>query len=117
VTDRAGAIEMVKKNKRNLSRVENSLADGGYSGEPFAEAIKELLGAKVEVVKEALQKTVFFSNFVVRQVCLRARISFDRLAATQTCPPKNSLKNPGFCRASLSVANFTNLPSFPSVGS
>jgi transposase len=42
---------MVKKNKRNLSRVENSLADGGYSGEPFAEAIKELPGANVEVVK------------------------------------------------------------------
>jgi hypothetical protein len=27
---------------------------------------------------------------------LRARISFDRLACSQTCPPKNSLKNPGF---------------------
>ena len=44
---------MVKKNKQNLSRVENSLMDGGYSGEPFAEAIKELLGATVEVVKRS----------------------------------------------------------------
>jgi transposase len=44
---------MVKKNKQNLSRVENSLVDGGYSGEPFAEAIKELLGATVEVVKRS----------------------------------------------------------------
>ena len=51
VTDRAGAIEMVKKNKRNLSRVKNSLLDGGYSGEKFATAIKEILGATVEVVK------------------------------------------------------------------
>jgi len=42
---------MVKKNKRNLSRVKNSLGDGGYSGEKFATAIKEILGAAVEVVK------------------------------------------------------------------
>ena len=42
---------MVKKNKSTLSAVKNSLVDGGYSGEPFAEAIKELLGATVEVVK------------------------------------------------------------------
>ncbi len=51
VTDRAGAIEMVKKNKSTLSRVKNSLVDGGYTGEPFAEAIKKILGATVEVVK------------------------------------------------------------------
>ena len=42
---------MVKKNKRNLSRVKNSLGDGGYSGENFAAAIKEILGATVEIVK------------------------------------------------------------------
>jgi transposase len=53
VTDRDGAIAMVKKNKQNLSRVENSLVDGGYSGKPFAKAIKELLGATVEVVKRS----------------------------------------------------------------
>ena len=51
VTDRAGAIAMVTKNKQNLSRVENSLLDGGYSGENFAAAIKEIIGATVEVVK------------------------------------------------------------------
>ena len=44
---------MVKKNKRNLSRVKNSLGDGGYSGENFAAAIKEILGATVEVVKRS----------------------------------------------------------------
>lgn len=42
---------MVRKNKSNLSRVKNALVDGGYTGEPFAEAIKELIGATVEVVK------------------------------------------------------------------
>ena len=44
---------MVMNNKTNLSRVKNSLVDGGYSGEPFAEAIKELLGATVEVAKRS----------------------------------------------------------------
>ena len=42
---------MINKNKRNLSRVKNSLVDGGYSGEKFATAIKEIIGATVEVVK------------------------------------------------------------------
>lgn len=53
VTDRDGAIKMVKNNKGNLSRVKNSLLDGGYSGEKFADAIKEILGASVEVVKRS----------------------------------------------------------------
>ena len=42
---------MVRKNKVNLSKVENSLVDGGYTGEPFADAVKELIGSTVEVVK------------------------------------------------------------------
>jgi transposase len=42
---------MVKKNKLILSRVINSLVDGGYSGENFAAEIKQILGATVEVVK------------------------------------------------------------------
>ena len=53
VTDQDGAIEMVMNNKTNLSRVKNSLVDGGYSGETFAEAIKELLGVTVEVAKRS----------------------------------------------------------------
>lgn len=42
---------MITKNKENLSRVKNSLLDGGYSGEKFATAIKEILGATTTVVK------------------------------------------------------------------
>jgi transposase len=44
---------MITKNKENLSRVKSALVDGGYAGEPFAEAVKELLGATVEVVKRS----------------------------------------------------------------
>ena len=35
----------------NLSRVAKALVDGGYSGEKFADAVKALLGAEVEVAK------------------------------------------------------------------
>ena len=51
VTDRNGAIEMIALNLDNLSCVQRFLVDGGYSGEPFANAVKEICGADVEVVK------------------------------------------------------------------
>jgi len=51
VTDRSGAIEMITLNLENLSCVRKFLVDGGYSGENFANAVKELCGADVEVVK------------------------------------------------------------------
>lgn len=51
VTDRAGAIEMSERYKDNLSEVVNMLVDGGYTGEKFAAAIKQIIGAVVEVAK------------------------------------------------------------------
>lgn len=51
VTDRNGAVEMIKCNLGNLSDVEKFLADGGYSGENFANAVKELCDAEVKIVK------------------------------------------------------------------
>ena len=51
ITDRNGAIEMIAVNLDNLSCVQKFLVDGGYSGEGFANAVKELCGAEVEVVK------------------------------------------------------------------
>ncbi len=42
---------MAKKNKRNLSKVKNTLVDGGYSGDKFADEIKKILGSTVEVAK------------------------------------------------------------------
>jgi len=53
VTDRAGAINMVSASKENLSSVKTMLVDGGYSGAPFATAIKETLGATVEIAKRS----------------------------------------------------------------
>ncbi|QQS15647.1 MAG: IS5 family transposase [Candidatus Moraniibacteriota bacterium] len=51
VTDRNGAIQAVKANKKHLSRVEKLLTDGSYTGENFAKAIKACIGAEVGVAK------------------------------------------------------------------
>ena len=51
VTDRDGAIEMFIASKNNLSSVISVMVDGGYSGEKFAQNIKDLIGADVEVAK------------------------------------------------------------------
>ena len=60
VTDRKGAIDMVSYYREctdNLSQIKKMLVDGGYTGQNFADAIKEITGAEVEVVKRnELQK-------------------------------------------------------------
>lgn len=53
VTDRNGAIEVIQNNKRHLSKVVKILADGGYTGKPFADKVRKLLNAEVEVVKRS----------------------------------------------------------------
>ena len=51
VTDRDGAVQMIKCHLDDLSEVEKFLVDGGYTGKNFANAVKELCSAEVEVVK------------------------------------------------------------------
>ena len=51
VTDRAGALAMFDQRRADLSRVQQVLVDGGYTGKPFAAAVQELLGATVEVAR------------------------------------------------------------------
>ena len=51
VTDRNGAIELLKINKNNLTDVKNVMADFGYSGENFAQEVHKIIGSKVEIVK------------------------------------------------------------------
>ena len=57
VTDRAGALIALEKEKKNLINVKNVLVDGGYTGEKFAQAVKNLIGAEVEVAKRNELKT------------------------------------------------------------
>ena len=54
ITDRSGAIDMVDYYcdvTNHLSLVKKLLVDGGYTVENFANEIKNLSGAEVEVVK------------------------------------------------------------------
>ena len=40
VTDRAGALAMFDENRSDLNQVQKVLVDGGYTGKPFAVAVK-----------------------------------------------------------------------------
>ena len=51
VTDRAGALELFEIHQSGLGKLLNVLADGGYSGEKFADDVKALLGCPVEIAK------------------------------------------------------------------
>jgi len=51
VTDRAGALAAFSEHQDNLSAVKNMLVDGGYTGQPFAAAVRKMLGATVAVAK------------------------------------------------------------------
>jgi len=51
MTDRDGARHLVARAYPHLSKVRKTLVDGGYSGAEFAEDIRWLIGAEVEVVK------------------------------------------------------------------
>lgn len=52
-TDRQGALTALSLHKASLSKVVNVLVDGGYTGEPFADSVQEILGASVEVAKRS----------------------------------------------------------------
>lgn len=51
VTDRAGALVAFLLNKATLLEVVNVLADGSYTGEKFAHAVQDMLGAGVEIAQ------------------------------------------------------------------
>ena len=53
VTDRDGALEMIKIYAPNLAKVLKVLVDGGYTGQNFADAVDVLLEAVVEVAKRS----------------------------------------------------------------
>ena len=53
VTDRKGALLALGRCAADLQAVQRILADGGYVGQPFAQAVEELLGAKVQIAKRS----------------------------------------------------------------
>lgn len=51
ITDRKGALVAFERCRDRLGRVQSVLADGGYVGQPFAQAVKEAWGATVQIAK------------------------------------------------------------------
>ena len=49
VTDRKGALQAFKRCKSSLTKVASVLTDSGYTGEPFAQGVREILGEHVTV--------------------------------------------------------------------
>jgi transposase len=49
VTDRQGALQAFERCKGSLGRVQSVLTDAGYVGKPFADGVKQRLGAHVTV--------------------------------------------------------------------
>lgn len=50
-TDRNGALRGMGNAQAHLCRVRMVLADGGYTGEPFAQGVQECIGASVTIAK------------------------------------------------------------------
>ena len=55
VTDRMGTLAMLGTAQAQLTAVKKVLVDGNYTGETFANGIKDLLAAEVEVAKRSDQ--------------------------------------------------------------
>ena len=51
VPDREGALQAFSLHCSRLSEVQKVMVDGGYTGKPFADAVKRILSADVEVAK------------------------------------------------------------------
>ena len=51
LTDRAGALQAIDRSKHKLKNVTHVLAEGAYTGKPFAQAIEEKIGAVVKIAK------------------------------------------------------------------
>ena len=49
VTDRKGALQALNRCQGSLSAVQSVLTDSGYTGEPFAQGVREILGDQVTV--------------------------------------------------------------------
>lgn len=51
ISGKAGAKEMIEAGAGRLRSVKKVLVDGGYAGRPFADFVREAIGAEVEVAK------------------------------------------------------------------
>lgn len=90
VTDRQGALDTIELHTDALSAVSLLLVDGGYTGQPFARAVSDTLGATVQVAKrnelhtfEVIpQRWVVERSFAWLEKCRRLWKNTERLLNT-----------------------------------
>ncbi len=90
VTDRTGATDMLRTAKAQLGGVKKVLVDGSYTGETFADCMKDLLGAEVEVAKRSdlhsfvviPKRWVVERSFAWLEKCRRVWKNCERLIAS-----------------------------------
>jgi transposase len=90
VTDRQGALMAIDQNAVDLSAVTSLLVDGAYTGQPFAESVRTLIGAEVQVAKRhelhafavMPQRWVVERSFAWLEKCRRLWKNTERLLNT-----------------------------------
>ena len=90
VTDRQGALDAIGQDTAKLSSVSVFLADGGYTGQAFADAVKTLTGASVQIAKRnglhtfavIPQRWVVERSFAWLEKCRRLWKNTERLLNT-----------------------------------
>ena len=90
VTDRQGALDAIGQNKDDLSAVVSVLVDGGYTGQSFANSVRDLIGATVQVAKRSelhtfaviSQRWVVERSFAWLEKCRRLWKNTERLLNT-----------------------------------
>ncbi|MBF6651267.1 IS5 family transposase [Methylobacter sp. BlB1] len=90
ITDRQGALMAIDQHAANLSAVAALLVDGGYTGQPFAESVRTLIGAEVQVAKRhelhafavMPQRWVVERSFAWLEKCRRLWKNTERLLNT-----------------------------------
>ena len=53
VTDRKGALTALSVYQEDVTQVQGVLGDTGYSGQPFADGVRELIGSEVQMAKRS----------------------------------------------------------------
>ncbi|ABC29177.1 Transposase and inactivated derivatives [Hahella chejuensis KCTC 2396] len=55
VTDRKGVLQALERCKPVLNRVQSLLCDSGYTGEPFAQGVRDILGEHAQALDRRAQ--------------------------------------------------------------
>ena len=75
-TGRKGALQALERCKPNLKRVRSLLCDGSYTGAPFAEGVRNILGEPVTVQIAKRSELHTFKVMLKRWVVERASLDW-----------------------------------------